>query len=258
MKSSRVMLSVSVFVGFRQSHIRDGAALARYFAWLEEQLNNGVVLNESEGADQLEMYRSYVNIDMLYTDPPRIDFHHDLPSIRELDHFKGLSFDTISATGPNGGECRVSAAYTRWLTHLYFVAVIHYKPDPADCAIIRKDQVCVPHQDSQRCMPFNVAYIDLPLRFWRPVPRRNDGCHTNMGAHCAETIRIDVGTDCACLFFSISASRPRRRSGHLREYCKATSPSTQQYSRTAPQASTLFHFGPGSSTQPHHVVGYIM
>jgi Xaa-Pro aminopeptidase len=44
--------------GFRQSHIRDGAALARYFAWLEEQLNQGVELSESQGADQLKKYRS--------------------------------------------------------------------------------------------------------------------------------------------------------------------------------------------------------
>lgn len=47
-----------VYIGFRQSHIRDGAALARYFAWLEEQLDNGVELNESQAADQLEKYRS--------------------------------------------------------------------------------------------------------------------------------------------------------------------------------------------------------
>jgi Xaa-Pro aminopeptidase len=44
--------------GFRQSHIRDGAALARYFAWLEEQLENGVELTESQGADKLEEFRS--------------------------------------------------------------------------------------------------------------------------------------------------------------------------------------------------------
>lgn len=44
--------------GFRASHVRDGAALARYFAWLEEQLNNGARLTESEGADKLEAYRS--------------------------------------------------------------------------------------------------------------------------------------------------------------------------------------------------------
>ncbi|KAJ7056201.1 Creatinase/aminopeptidase [Mycena amicta] len=84
--------------GFRQSHIRDGAALAQYFAWLEEQLNNGVVLNESQAADKLEEYRS------------------------ELDLFMGLSFPTISSTGPNG-------------------AIIHYCPDANDCAVVKKDQI---------------------------------------------------------------------------------------------------------------------
>ncbi|KAG2104416.1 peptidase M24, structural domain-containing protein [Suillus discolor] len=84
--------------GFRNCHIRDGAALIRYFAWLEEQLNNGVELNESQAADKLEEFRS------------------------ELDLFRGLSFTTISSTGPNA-------------------AVIHYSPDPDDCAIIKKDQI---------------------------------------------------------------------------------------------------------------------
>lgn len=43
--------------GFRASHIRDGSALVRYFAWLEEQLSHGVELSESQGADQLEKFR---------------------------------------------------------------------------------------------------------------------------------------------------------------------------------------------------------
>ncbi|KAI0938502.1 hypothetical protein AcV5_000173 [Taiwanofungus camphoratus] len=84
--------------GFRQCHLRDGAALVRYFAWLEERLNEGAELTESQVADQLERYRS------------------------ELDLFKGLSFTTISSTGPNG-------------------AIIHYSPDPNDCAVVRKDQL---------------------------------------------------------------------------------------------------------------------
>ncbi|KAI0360351.1 Creatinase/aminopeptidase [Trametes cingulata] len=84
--------------GFRQSHIRDGAALVRYFAWLEEQLEAGTELSESQVADQLEKYRS------------------------EQDLFMGLSFPTISATGSNG-------------------AIIHYDPDPNDCAIVKKDQI---------------------------------------------------------------------------------------------------------------------
>ncbi|KAJ6608223.1 putative Xaa-Pro aminopeptidase P [Mycena sp. CBHHK59/15] len=84
--------------GFRQSHIRDGAALARYFAWLEDQLVKGVELNESQAADKLERFRT------------------------ELDLFRGLSFPTISSTGPNG-------------------AIIHYCPDANDCAVIKQDQI---------------------------------------------------------------------------------------------------------------------
>nr|CAG8643857.1 6465_t:CDS:10 [Entrophospora candida] len=70
--------------GMRKCHLRDAAALINYFAWLEEQLNAGAVLNEVDGADQ---------------------------------DFVGLSFDTISSSGPNG-------------------AIIHYKPEPETCAII--------------------------------------------------------------------------------------------------------------------------
>jgi Xaa-Pro aminopeptidase len=44
--------------GFRKSHIRDGAALARCFSWLEQHLNKGVEINESRGSDQLTKVRS--------------------------------------------------------------------------------------------------------------------------------------------------------------------------------------------------------
>lgn len=44
--------------GFRKCHIRDGAALVRYFAWLEKQLASGEKINEYQGAEQLEKYRS--------------------------------------------------------------------------------------------------------------------------------------------------------------------------------------------------------
>ncbi|KAJ5665334.1 Xaa-Pro aminopeptidase P [Penicillium maclennaniae] len=80
--------------GMRACHIRDGAALTEYFAWLENELvNKKTVLDEVDGADKLEQIRS----------------KHDL--------FAGLSFDTISSTGPNG-------------------AVIHYKPEKGSCSII--------------------------------------------------------------------------------------------------------------------------
>ncbi|KAJ5908590.1 hypothetical protein N7495_001272 [Penicillium taxi] len=80
--------------GMRACHVRDGAALTEYFAWLENELvNKKTVLDEVDAADRLEAIRS----------------KHEL--------FAGLSFDTISSTGPNG-------------------AVIHYKPEKGSCAII--------------------------------------------------------------------------------------------------------------------------
>ncbi len=80
--------------GMRQCHIRDGAALIEYFAWLEDQLvNQDVTLDEVAGANKLEEIRS------------------------RGEHFVGLSFDTISSTGPNA-------------------AVIHYKPEPGNCSVI--------------------------------------------------------------------------------------------------------------------------
>jgi Xaa-Pro aminopeptidase len=79
--------------GMRQCHIRDGAALIKYFAWLEAELISGAWLDEVQAADKLEEIRS------------------------KGEHFMGLSFDTISSTGPNA-------------------AVIHYKPEPGNCATI--------------------------------------------------------------------------------------------------------------------------
>jgi Xaa-Pro aminopeptidase len=64
--------------GMRQCHIRDGAALTEYFAWLEDQLvTKGITLDELDAADKLEEIRS------------------------KKDFFKGLSFPTISSSGSN-------------------------------------------------------------------------------------------------------------------------------------------------------------
>lgn len=44
--------------GMRQCHLRDSAALISYFAWLEEQLANGVEVDEADGAARLEQFRA--------------------------------------------------------------------------------------------------------------------------------------------------------------------------------------------------------
>ncbi|KAK5942159.1 hypothetical protein PMZ80_006114 [Knufia obscura] len=85
--------------GMRQCHIRDGAALIEFFAWLEDQLiAKEAVIDEVQAADKLEAIRA------------------------KGKHFKGLSFDTISSTGPNA-------------------AVIHYKPEPGNCSTINPKAV---------------------------------------------------------------------------------------------------------------------
>jgi len=70
--------------GFRAAHLRDGAALVRFLAWLSAAAPKGT-LSEIAAAERLEAFR------------------------RENDHFRGLSFPTISAAGPNG-------------------AIVHYQP----------------------------------------------------------------------------------------------------------------------------------
>lgn len=85
--------------GMRQCHIRDGAALTEYFAWLEDQLiAKKAKLDEVEAADKLEELRA-----------------------KQKD-FVGLSFPTISSTGPNA-------------------AVIHYKPERGNCSVIDPNAV---------------------------------------------------------------------------------------------------------------------
>ncbi|KAK9423908.1 hypothetical protein SUNI508_03924 [Seiridium unicorne] len=75
---SKAVKNATELEGMRQCHIRDGAALIEYFAWLEDQLiNKKAKLDEVQGADQLEAFRA------------------------KKEHFVGLSFDTISSTGAN-------------------------------------------------------------------------------------------------------------------------------------------------------------
>lgn len=56
--------------GMRACHIRDGAALIEFFAWLEDQLiTKGVKLDEVEAADKLEAIRSLVPVRICFCKP---------------------------------------------------------------------------------------------------------------------------------------------------------------------------------------------
>lgn len=74
---SKAIKTEAELQGMRNCHVRDGAALIEYFAWLEDQLLvKKATLTEAEAADKLFEFRS----------------------AKEL--FKGNSFPTISSSGP--------------------------------------------------------------------------------------------------------------------------------------------------------------
>ncbi|CAK4962457.1 unnamed protein product [Aphanomyces euteiches] len=64
--------------GMREAHIRDGAALVKFFSWLEETVAAGIPVNEVSADLKQQSFR------------------------REMEHFVSLSFGTISGSGPNG------------------------------------------------------------------------------------------------------------------------------------------------------------
>lgn len=72
--------------GMRSAHVRDGVALVTFLAGLEASIEKGARIRETEAAATLDALRA------------------------QQDLFDGLSFDTISATGPNG-------------------AIVHYHPE---------------------------------------------------------------------------------------------------------------------------------
>lgn len=72
--------------GCFNSHVKDGVALTRYFAWLENELQNGnTTISDYNAGVKSKEFRS------------------------KMEGYKGLSFETISSSGPNA-------------------AVIHYAP----------------------------------------------------------------------------------------------------------------------------------
>ncbi|KAB5591306.1 X-Pro aminopeptidase [Ceratobasidium theobromae] len=63
--------------GFRRAYLRDGIAMTKWFAWLEEQLRSGNTITEWEASEMLTQFR------------------------KQGDYFMGLAYENISATGAN-------------------------------------------------------------------------------------------------------------------------------------------------------------
>ncbi|XVF59579.1 hypothetical protein PTKIN_Ptkin07bG0287200 [Pterospermum kingtungense] len=104
--------------GLRKAHIRDGAAVVQYLVWLDMQMReiygaSGYFL-EGEGASKKR--QEIVKL-------TEVTVSDKLEGFRaSKEHFRGLSFPTISSFGPNA-------------------AIIHYSPHAETCAELDPDSI---------------------------------------------------------------------------------------------------------------------
>ncbi|KAK1439119.1 hypothetical protein QVD17_04934 [Tagetes erecta] len=98
--------------GLKNAHIRDGAAIVQYFAWMDKQMQEiygaSGYFNEAENQSSKKP-----SGDLKLTEVSVSDKLEEFRAAKE--HFRGLSFPTISSVGPNG-------------------AIIHYEPEAKTCA----------------------------------------------------------------------------------------------------------------------------
>ncbi|KAK7367443.1 hypothetical protein VNO80_09455 [Phaseolus coccineus] len=105
--------------GLKKAHIRDGAAVVQYLVWLDEKMQDvygasGYFL-EKDSAKKEKQLQSLKLTEVTVSD--------QLESFRaSKEHFKGLSFPTISSVGPNA-------------------AIIHYSPKAEACAELDPDKI---------------------------------------------------------------------------------------------------------------------
>ena len=93
----KAVKNAAELAGMRGAHIRDGAAMVRFLAWLDDRAGGGD-LTEMAAAARIDALRA------------------------EGDLFKGLSFPTISGSGPNG-------------------AIVHYGVSPATDRALRPGEL---------------------------------------------------------------------------------------------------------------------
>lgn len=106
--------------GLRKAHIRDGAAVVQYLVWLDKQMqeNYGAAGYFLEVESKNKKQQSSETMKLT-----EVSASDKLESFRaSKEHFRGLSFPTISSVGPNA-------------------AIIHYSPDAETCSELDPDSI---------------------------------------------------------------------------------------------------------------------
>ncbi|XP_061348462.1 aminopeptidase P2 [Gastrolobium bilobum] len=120
--------------GMQNCHLRDAAALAQFWDWLETEITKDRLLTEVEVSNKLLEFRS------------------------KQAGFLDTSFDTISASGPNG-------------------AIIHYKPEPESCSNVDANKLFL--LDSGAQYVDGTTDITRTVHFGKPTAREKE-CFTRV------------------------------------------------------------------------------
>ncbi|KAG8683987.1 hypothetical protein FRC08_013963, partial [Ceratobasidium sp. 394] len=75
--AAKAIKNTTEIEGFKRAYMRDGVAMTKWFAWLEEQLRAGNTITEWEASEMLTQFR------------------------KQGEFFMGLAYENISATGAN-------------------------------------------------------------------------------------------------------------------------------------------------------------
>ncbi|KAJ4962498.1 hypothetical protein NE237_022437 [Protea cynaroides] len=158
--------------GLRKAHIRDGAAVVQYLRWLDDQMQeiygaSGYFL-EPEGINKRKHLETVRLTEVSVSDK--------LEGFRATkEHFRGLSFPTISSVGPNA-------------------AIIHYSPHPEKCAELDADRIYL--FDSGAQYQDGTTDITRTVHFGKPSAHEK-ACYTAVlkGHIALDTARFPNGTN---------------------------------------------------------------
>nr|XP_016476578.1 PREDICTED: probable Xaa-Pro aminopeptidase P [Nicotiana tabacum]XP_016476593.1 PREDICTED: probable Xaa-Pro aminopeptidase P [Nicotiana tabacum]XP_016476599.1 PREDICTED: probable Xaa-Pro aminopeptidase P [Nicotiana tabacum] len=139
--------------GLKKAHIRDGAAVVQYLAWLDKQMQE-IYGASGYFAEAESLSKNKLKDTTRLTEVSASDKLEEFRASKE--NFRGLSFPTISSVGSNA-------------------AIIHYSPEAETCAELDPDKIYLCDSGAQYLD--GTTDITRTVHFGKPTPHEK-ACYT--------------------------------------------------------------------------------
>ncbi|XP_009792323.1 aminopeptidase P1-like isoform X2 [Nicotiana sylvestris] len=139
--------------GLKKAHIRDGAAVVQYLAWLDKQMQE-IYGASGYFAEAESLSKNKLKDTTRLTEISASDKLEEFRASKE--NFRGLSFPTISSVGSNA-------------------AIIHYSPEAETCAELDPDKIYLCDSGAQYLD--GTTDITRTVHFGKPTPHEK-ACYT--------------------------------------------------------------------------------